>query len=203
MIIRNFKESDMSDFKNLMNQILVLDSYNMTNNAKNDLLELYTKETWLLADYSIVYELDQKIIGVLFAEFKPQKIKINMQDRIDLINRYQGDDKANIEFQIELLDKCQKLKTIDKDNCELTMLVIDKLHRNQQLGKKIVKQFSEEAKKRGFKSFELFTDMNCNYQFYHHMNYELIKEIPCNTSYSKELTERHKIFNLWLFKKNL
>lgn len=57
----------------------------------------------------------------------------------------------------------------DLKNCfdgEVSMLILDKTYRGKGIGKKLLLQVLELAKKDNMKNLQILTDESCNYQFY-------------------------------------
>jgi len=69
---------------------------------------------------------------------------------------------------------------------EVSMLILDKSHRGKGIGKKLLLQVFELAKKDNMKNLQILTDESCSYQFYEKLGCKKIYETTVeNKEYGK------------------
>ena len=65
---------------------------------------------------------------------------------------------------------------------EISIIIVDKKHRNTGIGKKLILEIFEIAKKDNMKNIQILTDESCNYKFY--------ENVGCVKVYEKTIPNR-------------
>lgn len=65
---------------------------------------------------------------------------------------------------------------------EISIIIVDKKHRNTGLGKGLILEIFETAKKDNMKNIQILTDESCNYKFY--------ENVGCVKVYEKTIPNR-------------
>lgn len=69
---------------------------------------------------------------------------------------------------------------------ELSILIVNKLHRDKKIGKKLLSEIFELAKNDNMKNLQILTDESCNYQFYEKLGCKKVYETTVeNKEYGK------------------
>ncbi len=74
---------------------------------------------------------------------------------------------------------------------EISILIVDEKYRGNNIGKKLLSEVFEFAKKDNMKKLQILTDESCNYKFYEKLGYEKIYETIIENKEIEQLGNEH------------
>ena len=155
-----------------------------SGSKKNVCAWIYFCEIMSESEKLIIEKINNKIIGVCgytkknSKKYKLRKMFYKTLKHI-LLNSYLIQNKKAMLDYLESYDYTpEELKNYFDG--ELSIIIVDKKYRNCGIGKKLINNIFEYAKKDNIKKIQILTDESCNYKFY--------ENLGCKKIYEKTIT---------------
>ncbi len=104
-----------------------------------------------------------------------------------------------IKFQERITKTIDMLR--DKDLPEVNCLC--SLVSGKNIGFNLIKLWEDELKQRGHKQYQVFSDQNCNYEWYTRNGFKLVETIKLDMNGLDSMKKKHKDFNVYKFIKTI
>ena len=134
----------------------------------------------------IIKRKDKQVIGVCgYAKWNSKKYLLRKKlysavKKILINSNLIENKKAMYEYLNDYNYTPQQLENYFDG--EISIIIVDKKHRNTGLGKELILEIFEIAKKDNMKNIQILTDESCNYKFY--------ENVGCVKVYEKTIPNR-------------
>lgn len=200
MINLDYKQVSREDYKAL--EEMIIDTWNYRSFCENEITakrlgKIFLYSCLLKHNFSSVVLIEGKVSGVIVARNCKEKDSINLLLAIQLMYQYirllltkDGRKSMKIFTNYEQINK--ELYASSKKNYdgEIVFFILDENCRGKGIGKQLFMKAQQYFSENQIRSFYLYTDSSCNYQFYEHMGMHQCcrKEYDMRPKFSQSFT---------------
>jgi len=203
-----YKKTDREALKTLCESAWDYKDYTTDEKTRKDLIAVDAYASLIGANYAeIAYEGDQVggvLIGAskgLFSSFRKLNYTIKTYLILFRLIFFRKDSKRALK-NFRKIDKIYKglyKKTNKKYDAEVILFAVHASMRGKGVGKKLMNNYLEHLRHKGYQNVYLFTDTSCTYGFYDHMNFT--REDEATTTL--ELLNEQGDLTAFIYSKNL
>ncbi len=180
-------------------RILTLEKYQDNEKVNQDICKVFAK--YWIDNSNSFYNLDinKEEVGIIMGSIDCIHSEELDNKTLNKIIDKHPEYKDLINFQQRIVRTINLLRDpkLPEINC-LCSLVSGK-----NVGLNLIKLFEKELKEKGHKKYQLFSDENCNYEWYERNGFKLVETIKLDLNGLDSIKKKHKEFNIFKFTKTI
>ncbi|CAM4131027.1 MULTISPECIES: GNAT family N-acetyltransferase [Bacillus cereus group] len=202
---RSLVKEDYEPIKHLIGEAFGFNEFIADKNFLNSVLNFYLHSCILGSSFSKVAEKDNKVIGVILGDSEKDKNRLKrfhntISFAFNTLKLFIT-NKENREFLKAFIQVQKTYKELiqgkeDQFQGCIQLFIVSEESRGLGVGKSLLSHLFQYMKKEDVTSLYLYTDNECNYEFYDRQNFQRIQEKAVNFGPTEE------DFNVFLYRYN-
>ncbi len=180
-------------------KILTLDKYQQNEKVNNEICKLFAK--YWIGNSNSFYNLDinKEEVGIIMGSVdSDHEVEMDVKAFNKIAQKHE-EYKELIDFQLKITKTIQMLR--DKDLPEVNCLC--SLVSGKNVGLNLIALWEKELKERGHKKYQVFSDQNCNHEWYERNGFKLAETIKVDLDGLPSIKKKHKDFYIYKFYKTI
>ncbi len=187
----------INKYSKYIKPILVLEKYNDNPKVNEMICSIFAD--FLISNSDFVYEhlVDNVPLGCIAGTIKHSNgVEFNVKGLKQIGEQY-PDYKDLVEFQIRIMDKIFSMDdgSMPEVNCLASLFPGN--------GKILIKTWEDKLIQNKINQYHLFSDENCNYEWYIKNGFKLVEKATINISDLKSITTESDMFHIYHFIKKI
>lgn len=189
----------LNQYTKYIRPILVLEKYNSNEDVNNQISSIIADRFISSSNFIYEHKIDNQGVGIIGGSIgKVKGNDLDCQALLEIGSKY-PEYQDQVQFQIRIMNKIAELDSglLPEINCFCS------LDRTKGIGKLLISKWEQELLNHNIHKYHLFTDANCNYEWYSRNGYQLVNQALIKIDDLDNIKKHHKAFYIYEFEKEI